>query len=307
MARVAPATDLISVVIPCFNQAHFLADAIESVLFQTYPHVEVVVVDDGSTDDTAAVAGRYPSVIYVRQANRGLAAARNAGLRRSSGQYLVFLDADDRLLLDALATGHAELSKRPDCAFVSGHFRFIDRDGHCQAEWPREPPPPDAYQQLLRLNYIGMIATVMFRHSTLVTIGGFRRHAPGAEDYDAYLRITRLSAVSQHDQIVAEYRRYGSAMSDNAVGMLIGTLRALRMQRRYIQRHRRLQIAYGEGVAYYRDQYLAAARESIRRAWTASDRRLWALRSLATLFWRVPAESMMIVRDLVLRPDATEG
>src|SRR5262249_23847629 len=93
------------VVIICYNHWRFLGAAIESVLRQTLRDVEVVVVDAGSTDDTPAVAARYPSVRYVHQANQGMAAARNTGIRASRGRYLCFLDADDRLLPDALAIG----------------------------------------------------------------------------------------------------------------------------------------------------------------------------------------------------------
>src|SRR5215213_3125487 len=96
------ASPLVSVVIPCYNQAHFLGEAIESVLAQSYPNFEIVVVDDGSTDDTSEVAGSYPKVRLVRQENQGLSGARNAGLARSEGEYVVFLDADDRLRPEAL-------------------------------------------------------------------------------------------------------------------------------------------------------------------------------------------------------------
>src|SRR3712207_4601210 len=105
---------LVSIVIPCYNQAHFLGEAIESVLAQTYPHFEVVVVDDGSTDNTEAVAARYPGVRCIRQENQGLAAARNTGIRRSNGSYLVFLDADDRLLPNALEVGLKHLKEHPE-------------------------------------------------------------------------------------------------------------------------------------------------------------------------------------------------
>src|SRR5215210_2105808 len=95
-------TPLVSVIIPCYNQAHFLGEAIESVLGQSYPNFEIVVVDDGSPDDTAEVAARYPEVRYICQDNQGLSAARNTGLGQSEGEYVVFLDADDRLLPEAL-------------------------------------------------------------------------------------------------------------------------------------------------------------------------------------------------------------
>ena len=118
-----------SVVIPCYNQAHFLSEAIESVLAQSYPHFEIVVVDDGSTDDTPKVAARYPAVRCIRQDNRGLSAARNAGLGCSEGEYVVFLDADDRLLPEALEVGLECFDANPECAFVSGHYREISVDG----------------------------------------------------------------------------------------------------------------------------------------------------------------------------------
>ena len=95
-------TPLVSVVIPCYNQAHFLGEAIESVFKQTYKHFEIVVVDDGSTDNTSEVARRYSGIRCIEQVNQGLSAARNTGIRESKGEYLVFLDADDRLYPIAL-------------------------------------------------------------------------------------------------------------------------------------------------------------------------------------------------------------
>jgi glycosyltransferase involved in cell wall biosynthesis len=120
---------LVSVVIPCYNQAHFLGEAIESVLAQRHPRLEVIVVDDGSPDDTSEVAARYPGVRCVRQENQGLSAARNAGLRHSGGEYVVFLDADDRLLPEAIEAGLRGFEAHPECAFVYGDYRVIATDG----------------------------------------------------------------------------------------------------------------------------------------------------------------------------------
>src|SRR5687768_14974485 len=100
-------SELISVVIPCYNRARFLPEAVETVLDQTYPNSEIVVVDDGSTDNTAEVVKGYPRVRYLRQHQQGPSAARNTGLRACRGQYVVFLDADDRLL-----PNHCEISLR---------------------------------------------------------------------------------------------------------------------------------------------------------------------------------------------------
>ena len=104
---------------------------------QTYRDYEIIVVDDGSTDHTAAVADAYRSIRYVRQENQGLAAARNAGWRVCRGDSVVFLDADDRLLPAALAAGMACLQEHPGCVFASGHFRYIKADGTFLRKFPR--------------------------------------------------------------------------------------------------------------------------------------------------------------------------
>src|SRR5687768_491351 len=113
---------LISVIIPCYNHSHYLSTAIESVLTQSHKAVEIVVVDDGSVDATKQVALSYPGVKYVYQSNQGLSAARNMGIRNSTGQYLVFLDADDWLYPQALQTNLHYLLQNPKAAFVSGAY-----------------------------------------------------------------------------------------------------------------------------------------------------------------------------------------
>ena len=121
---------LVSVVIPCYNQAHFLSEAIESVLSQTCESFEIIVVDDGSTDNTSELASRYQKVRLLRQENRGVSAARNAGLAESEGEYVVFLDADDRLLPEALEVGLECLDDHPECAFACSHScNMIAADG----------------------------------------------------------------------------------------------------------------------------------------------------------------------------------
>ena len=120
-----PEVNLVSVVIPCYDHAQFLAQAIESVLGQSYANFEIIVVDDGSTDNTAEVVKGYSPVRYVYQKNAGRSNARNTGLQQSRGEFLVFLDADDRLLPHALETGVYCMHEHPECAFVSGHCRTI--------------------------------------------------------------------------------------------------------------------------------------------------------------------------------------
>lgn len=244
---------LVSVVIPCYGQAHFLGEAIESVLAQTHRHHEIVVVDDGSPDDTAAVACRYPSVRYVRQENQGLAAARNTGIRRTRGEYLVFLDADDRLLPTHLETNLHALLRRMDAAFVCGDYRWIGADDAWHVH--QCAPGPDHYATLLRLNFIGPPIVAMFRREVLNRVGGFRSEVNMAEDQDLYLRLARWYPIYCHHEVVAEYRKHSSQHSQKWDVMLRATLTALRGQRPYASRHRVYRDAYRAGVQYRQRLY----------------------------------------------------
>ncbi len=270
---------LVSVVIPCYNQAEWLAEAIESVLSQTHRAREVVVVDDGSTDGSARVAARYPDVRCVRQANRGASRARNTGLRASRGAYVVFLDADDRLLPHALEVGVRELRAAPECAFTAGLYVLVSEAGR---EVPvRARPRTDHYQELLRGNYVGMPATAIFRRAALVDAGGFAPAVDFCEDYDLLLRIARRHPVACHSEIVAEYRMHGENRSRHAPRMLRDALRVLRRQRGQL-RGAAEREAWQAGVEYYRRYYgkpiLDAMRADERaRRWGRVMRGCWAL------------------------------
>ena len=108
--------DLVSVIIPSYNHGNFLSRAIDSVLSQTYRNVEIIVVDDGSSDNTKQVAESFPHVVYVYQHNQGLSAARNTGIDHSKGKYLLFLDADDWLSVDAIKKDLDILIEHPEAA-----------------------------------------------------------------------------------------------------------------------------------------------------------------------------------------------
>lgn len=163
---------LVSVVIPCYRQAHFLPEAIESVLRQSYPRREIIVVDDGSPDETAEVAARYPGVRCVRQPNRGLAAARNRGLAEARGEFVVFLDADDRLLPDALQVGVEAFAAHPECAFVYGRLQPIGPDGSPLPLRPQRTVERDHCAELLREDFIWSPGAVLYRRAVVEAAGG---------------------------------------------------------------------------------------------------------------------------------------
>jgi glycosyltransferase involved in cell wall biosynthesis len=259
---------LVSVVIPCYKQAHFLGEAIESVLAQSHPRFEVIVVDDGSPDNTSEVAARYPGVRCIRQENQGLSGARNTGLSESKGSYVVFLDADDRLLPRALEAGLECFEAHPECAFVYGDYRVIAVNGSVAGKSRQRVVGKDRYLGLLQDNYITMHATVMYRRDVFDLVGGFDTSVNGAEDYDMYLRIARRFPIYGHGRLVAEYRGHDANMSYNSALMLINSVSVLRAQRKYAKTDKPYRKAYATGMGlwkgWYGDPLVSEVRACIR-------------------------------------------
>jgi glycosyltransferase involved in cell wall biosynthesis len=213
----------VGVVITTYNHAHFLKEALESVAGQTRPPDAVVVVDDGSADNPGDIVRHFDGVRLIRQENRGLAAARNAGLHALDTSHVLFLDADDRLEPRAVEAGLACFARTPESGFVYGGHRFIDSDGNHTGQ-RFEPPGRSPYLQLLRRNFIGMHATVMYSRDRLTAIGGFDERLRRCEDYDVYLRMARQHPIAGHPDLVADYRLHGANMSTDHRGMLRAVL-----------------------------------------------------------------------------------
>jgi glycosyltransferase involved in cell wall biosynthesis len=212
----------LAVVITTYNHARFLAEAVTSVLAQTRPVDKIIVVDDGSTDDPAAIVAQFPTVQFLQQENRGLAAARNVGLRTASTSHVIFLDADDRLLPMAIEVGLANIAVRRDCAFVYGGHRSISEHGQAIGADYVALMEGDAHLAMLRGNQIAMHGAVLYRRDRLLEMGGFDEALRVCEDYDMYLRITQKYPVAGYPSIVAEYRRHSQNMSDDLERMYIG-------------------------------------------------------------------------------------
>jgi glycosyltransferase involved in cell wall biosynthesis len=257
----------VSIVIPCYNQARFLGEAIQSVLCQGYDDLEIVVVDDGSNDCTEEVASGYvredPRVRLIRQENRGLAAARNRGLAEAGGEYVVFLDSDDRLVLGALEVGVRELEAHPGCAFVSGICRKITADGSVVPGWEQFRVRDDPYLELLRSCPI-YVPAVMYRSSVFDVVGNFDTSYRAAEDYDLYYRILGRFPVYCHDTLVAEIRRHDANMTRDRTLMLKYNMAALRSQRRRVKGDARYKEAYKAGERLWRDWHGAPVVNQVR-------------------------------------------
>ncbi|TIP78022.1 MAG: glycosyltransferase, partial [Mesorhizobium sp.] len=222
---------MIAVVITTYNHTRFLEEAIQSCLRQSRPMDEIIVVDDGSTDNPASVVERHPGVRLIRQDNCGLAAARNTGLAASRSDYITFLDADDRLLPNAIETGVRMLVAHPDAVLAYGAHRFINGSGAIESDKHHVALVEDPYLQLLRTgNFIAMHATVVYRRERLAAMGGFDASMRSCEDYELFLRIARRGSIVTHDDLVAEYRIHGDNMSNNRSMMLAAALSVLDKQ-----------------------------------------------------------------------------
>lgn len=253
---------LISVIIPCRNHARYLRESVESIGLPSRP-VEVVIVDDGSTDGSGEIAedcarSRTNGALTVRvihQANAGVSAARNRGFRESAGNFVVFLDSDDRLVPGALDIGARVLEDHPEAVFVHGRCQVMAADGTLLPT-PRQPRiERHAYLELLRDNYIWTPAVVMFRRHPLERCGTFNPAISGSADYELYLRLARTYPIHDHGQLVAHYRRHDTNLTSNAAQMLREMLMVLRSQRPYVDGDPEALSAYREGCRNRREFY----------------------------------------------------
>lgn len=242
----------VSVVITCYNHAAFLPDAIRSVQRQSYQPIEIVVVDDGSTDNTKVVTQQFPGVKYVYQANAGLSAARNKGIDESIGKYIVFLDADDWLYEEAIAINLNYLKRNKHCVFVSGGHDKVDEWGSIIEEEPGKVIEKNHYLELLQGNYIGMHAAVMYQR-VVFSECRFDESLNACEDYDLYLKIARKYPVCCHNYKIAAYRMHGSNMSKDYVMMLQHVLKVCYRQRNLLSNGER--GAYDAGLKTWKEYY----------------------------------------------------
>ena len=188
----------VTVIVPTYNRAHLIPRAIRSVLAQTYGDFELLVIDDGSSDDTQAVVAGWsdPRVRYLREPqNAGVGAARNRGLREARGEFIAFLDSDDEWLPDKLSRQVALFRAVPDAVgliYTGVESVYADQNQQVASSGARG----DLYREMLQRNVIhGGGSNVMIRREVVATAGFFHEGIPAIEDYEYWLRITRFFKV----------------------------------------------------------------------------------------------------------------
>jgi glycosyltransferase involved in cell wall biosynthesis len=227
----------VSIVIPAYNAPVYLSQTLDSILAQTLTKWEGVIVDDGSTDETGAIADRYarldPRLRVVHQTNRGVAAARNRGFAetRADVPYVIFLDQDDLWEQDALLRLIQTLEDYREAVAAHGLSRFIDEQAEpCSPGelevWGRHrlgvvgkrllPWPPEAPTTLAVLAYRNCIATIgqtLIRRSALEVVGAFDPVTTPCEDWDLTLRLSKLGPLAYLDRVVLNKRKHGASQS----------------------------------------------------------------------------------------------
>jgi glycosyltransferase involved in cell wall biosynthesis len=210
------ARPLVTVITPVYNAAETLESTVASVMAQTWRSFELILIDDGSTDDSADVirrcVARWPDQIRnTAQANAGAAAARNAAARMARGRYLAFIDADDEWEPAKLETQVALMTARPDLVFSHTETLVIDADGRQIDHW-RLRDRVNTFTCLHSENFI-YILTAMVRRDAFERVGAFDEQLRISADYDLWLRLARIGPFANIAMPLARYRLHDSNLS----------------------------------------------------------------------------------------------
>jgi len=240
-------TPEISVIIPSYNYAHLIRESLDSALAQTFTDTEIIVVDDGSTDQTREVLAPYlDRITYHFQQNQGLAAARNTGTRLARGKFITYLDADDIWYPDNLRIKHEILTRYPELGGVFSDFLifsslgvshergtkvlypFFGRTGQAfgdifqhtsevriDGERSARVFYGNAFDSLFWGNFI-LPTTMLVNRSCIQKVGDFRSHMRNQEDYEYWLRFSRHYPLAYVDEVLARYRRHPQQLTDHS-------------------------------------------------------------------------------------------
>jgi glycosyltransferase involved in cell wall biosynthesis len=298
---------LVSVVIPVYNGAEYLRTALESALEQSYEPLEIIVVDDGSTDQSPQIIDSYEGrVLAFRQANCGVARARNVGIRAARGDWVAFLDQDDWWLPEKIRKQVDLAQTDPEIGLVHTDVEHFDADSDCYVK-RFNPNRSDllidrCYERLLLGNAI-FNCTAMVRKTVLDHVGGFNEDMPGntVQDYDLWLRVAKLSNLAYVPEKLATYRLHSAQGMWRVQNYLAAEVKVLERFVGDFQRvaskemkNRLVKLLDELGVAYLDAQNHRLARQCFARALgLRRSMRVAALYAASFL----PAGSLKLLRE----------
>jgi GT2 family glycosyltransferase len=309
---------LVSVIMPAYNMAPYLSDAVESVRAQTFSDWELLIVDDGSTDDTAAIARGYSvldgRVRLVRQENRGISAARNAALRVGRGAFFSLLDSDDLWDPEFLAAQLDVFEAHPATALVSGSARLLGGPRHGQPARPELSGTPMLSLEEMIADERAVFVMTTFRREVVDRIGMFDVEKQRSEDWDFWLRAVVAGFVLRRNwRALGWYRIREGSLSQNTPAMLEEMLHTLaKVHHACANRPAARPIIDAQIARFRRERLIASAKEAFERDDLGSAAtQLQALRSnqggalVALTAWlarHVPPAARAAYRLRYLRP-----
>jgi glycosyltransferase involved in cell wall biosynthesis len=269
----------VSVIIPAYNAAGCVRRAVDSVLGQSFQDFELLVVDDGSTDDTRVVLAEYGDRLrLLAKVNGGPAAARNHGLQQARSKYVAFLDADDYWKTEKLEQQVELLDTRPEIGFCSTATQVVDSAGQPAGDWPCRPdagPLPDIL--FLHGTVIsGSTSGVLARRQLIEAIGGFDPTLRGFEDPDLWIRLAARTGYACIPEALTVVVRTPNSVSGNLINMRRATLASFRKNRHLLPPAKR--------SSYWRAACASALTDYAKATYRAGNRAramLWSLEALS--------------------------
>lgn len=234
------ATSLVSVILPTHNAARYILEAVESALKQVYPNKEIIVVDDGSTDNTRDVLASYlDKIVYVSQENRGVSSARNTAIQHARGELIAFLDADDIWLPNKLDTQMRFLANHPkvellfsDAEIFNSNETIVPSFMSQKMSGPQlnegEIGTADVSELLLTENFV-VTSTVVAKKECVEGLGGFNESLRSVEDRDLWLRVARRYAVGYMSSVLTRKRVHDCNISSDSLLALQSRVKVLEM------------------------------------------------------------------------------
>ena len=227
---------LVSIIVPTFNRAQLVKEAISSVLNQTYRNFEIIVIDDNSTDNTAELISKINDgrIYYFRlKKNQGAPAARNLGLKKASGQLIAFLDSDDQWVSKKLEKQIALFEREQQIGLVYTGIKFIN------SQFERILVPKvrgDISKSILKKNYVGPTSSVVIKKALIDEVGGFDVTLPSCQDWDLFIRIGQVCEIDYiAEPLVLYFEHEGTRISTNPKAVVTGHLKIHSKYRQHIK------------------------------------------------------------------------